>query len=241
MMTNLQGDASIASSGRLQHLQPALAAGSARRSYQQLHQRQHAGRGLLMGPRTSLSRQLCRISAILHSGRCCVTPVLRTPAEAHSIEVWAVARGQTSGTRASLLQHCATCRTAAACGHPDAVLAGSGVLTAAAAASLASLPAPSATQRRGRSSAVMPAQPPAHLPLEEPAETETVPPDAVPAVLRASHWITAQRGRSFEDRGLRVRVKARRGHLRAFCRNLRACIRLLCIANHQLLPKRVLH
>ena len=85
-----------------------------------------------------------------------------------------------------------------------------GPFGAGSARSVGSASEPSAPQRRHYST-VSPSS--AYLPLEEPAQTETVPPDIVPAVLRASHWITAQRGRSFEDRGLRVRVKVRRSML----------------------------
>ena len=156
-----------------------------------------------MGPLAALSRQLCRISTILPSGRSCY---FSTRSEAHSSKVWAIARGQTSCTPASPL-HRAACRTGAACGHPEAFLATSAQSTAAIAAALGLLPAPSEPQRLAHSSAAMPAPPSPQPPREEPAQTEHVPPDTVPAVLRALHWITAQRGRSFEDRGLRVRVK----------------------------------
>ena len=84
-------------------------------------------------------------------------------------------------------------------------------LSVAAAVSVGALSGTLAfDQRQGYSSTTTSSPPsPSYSPLEEPAQTEIVPPDTVPAVLRASHWITAQRGRSFEDRGLRVRVKVR--------------------------------
>ena len=64
-------------------------------------------------------------------------------------------------------------------------------------------------QRQTLSLAAAPLAQPGYVAIEEPLHAEIAPAETVPAVLRASHWITAQRGRSFKDRGLRVRVKVR--------------------------------
>ena len=109
---------------------------------------------------------------------------------------------QMSGAQASLL-------VSAACSSDEAPPSRMSQLPSAAPAPpLGFVPGSSSLWRRF-SSVITTPQCSSYLPIEEPAQIEVVSPDVVPAVLGASHWITAQRGRSFKDRGLRVRVKAR--------------------------------
>ena len=84
-----------------------------------------------------------------------------------------------------------------------------GMLAAAIVPPSAALWVQQNAQRRAFSSAVALVSQQGYVAIEEPSDTEYAPAEAVPTLLRASHWITAQRGRSFEDRGLRVRIKVR--------------------------------
>jgi hypothetical protein len=155
--------------------------------------------------------------SIFHAAASDTMPGVAVPAADHSSTLRAhqsrQRRQKTFGLRPtarnahSASLHSAACASAPAQPSTVADVASMGMHTAAIIPPPASSSGLRELQQQPFSSTAAPHSQLGYVAIEEPSRTEFAPPEAVPALLRASHWITAQRGRSFEDRGLRVRVK----------------------------------